>query len=194
MRKIIVTNIMSIDGYYEGPGGNVMALPMDAAFDGYNLERISSADTVVLGGNSYALFQSFWPHVATDASASATNQDFAKRYNAIDKVVISDHAELPSADHPWATNTRIVPRAEADATLEALKSETGGDIVIFASRVLWNALISTGLVDELHLMVGATPLTDGTPLFTTRVEGLHPVETRTFPGSANTLIRYQLAH
>lgn len=42
-RTVIVCNIMSLDGRYEGPGGNVMALNMDAAFDAYNLERIRSA-------------------------------------------------------------------------------------------------------------------------------------------------------
>jgi hypothetical protein len=43
MRKVIVNNIMSLDGYYEGPGRNVKVLNMDEAFDTYNLERIQSA-------------------------------------------------------------------------------------------------------------------------------------------------------
>ena len=38
MRKLIVANIMSLDGYVAGPGGNVMALPMDDFFDEHNLE------------------------------------------------------------------------------------------------------------------------------------------------------------
>jgi hypothetical protein len=45
MRKLVVCNIMSLDGYDEGPGNNVMVLPMDASFDEYNLERIRAADT-----------------------------------------------------------------------------------------------------------------------------------------------------
>jgi hypothetical protein len=40
MRKPIVCNIMSLDGYSTGPGNNVMALPMDEAFDAYNAERL----------------------------------------------------------------------------------------------------------------------------------------------------------
>jgi len=47
-RAVIVSNIISIDGYYEGPGGNVMALNMDPSFDAYNLERIRQAGTVLL--------------------------------------------------------------------------------------------------------------------------------------------------
>ncbi|MFI9406050.1 dihydrofolate reductase family protein [Nocardia sp. NPDC052316] len=192
MRKIIVVNVTSLDGCYEGPGGNVMAMPMDAAFDRYNLERITTADTVLLGGASYALFQSFWPNVAQDASASATNREFAERYNAVDKLVVSDHATPPAADHPWAGNTRILGRTHAYATLRALKQENGGDIVVFASRVLWNDLLANGLVDELHLMVGATPLGAGTPLFVASTTALRPIGTRTFDDSSNVLIRYRV--
>ncbi|MFK7694932.1 hypothetical protein [Paenibacillus sp. HJGM_3] len=65
MRKLIVVNIMSFDGYSEGPGRNVMVMPMDGAFDTYNLERMQSADTVLLGGNSYRMFSGFWPAMAT---------------------------------------------------------------------------------------------------------------------------------
>ena len=46
MRKLIVCNMMSLDGYYEGPGKNVMVLPMDQAFDSYNAERLRAADTL----------------------------------------------------------------------------------------------------------------------------------------------------
>jgi hypothetical protein len=37
---VVVSNIVSIDGFFEGPGGDVMALNVDAAFDAYDLERI----------------------------------------------------------------------------------------------------------------------------------------------------------
>lgn len=43
MRKLIVCNIVSLDGYYEGPGGDVMALPFDEAFDEYNAKRLRAA-------------------------------------------------------------------------------------------------------------------------------------------------------
>jgi len=55
-RKLIVTNKMSLDGFYEGPGKNVMALfdyrwdyPMDESFDAYNAERLRAAGTLLLG-------------------------------------------------------------------------------------------------------------------------------------------------
>jgi len=63
VRQVIVSNIMSVDGYYEGPGRNVMVLNMDAAFDTYNLERIRAAGTVLLGRTSFEGFSSYWPGI-----------------------------------------------------------------------------------------------------------------------------------
>ena len=53
MRKLIVTNIVSLDGYYTGPDNNVMVLPMDGAFDLYNVERLRAADTLLLGRSTH---------------------------------------------------------------------------------------------------------------------------------------------
>src|SRR4028119_161589 len=64
VRTVVVSNIVSLDGSFEGPGGDVMALNMDAAFDAYNLERIRSAGTVLLGRRSFEGFSSYWPHIA----------------------------------------------------------------------------------------------------------------------------------
>ncbi|MGH9226101.1 MAG: hypothetical protein ACRD2W_20480 [Acidimicrobiales bacterium] len=61
---MIVCNITSLDGFYEGPGQNVLALNVDRAFDAYNLERISHAGTVLLGRRSYEGFSSYWPGIA----------------------------------------------------------------------------------------------------------------------------------
>ena len=56
MRKLIVCNIMSLDGHYTRPGNNVMVLPMDEAFDTYNAERLRAADTLLLGRTTYEGF------------------------------------------------------------------------------------------------------------------------------------------
>ena len=80
MRKLVVTNIMSLDGYITGPGDNVMALPMDDFFDAHNLERLRAADTLLLGATTYMGLKSYWPGVAADPTASpgvAANPDVA---------------------------------------------------------------------------------------------------------------------
>ncbi|AEG44606.1 hypothetical protein [Isoptericola variabilis] len=56
MMKIVVSNIVSLDGFVAGPHDDVLDLPMDQAFDAYNLERITAADTVLVGVASYRMF------------------------------------------------------------------------------------------------------------------------------------------
>lgn len=53
MRKVIVCNIMSLDGCYSAAYGNPAVLPLDAAFDAYNAEGLRSSDTLLLGRRSY---------------------------------------------------------------------------------------------------------------------------------------------
>jgi hypothetical protein len=69
MRKLVVFNLVSMDGYYEAPDKNVMPLfdyrreayPTDESFDAYNVERLCAADTLLLGRTSYEGFKGYWP-------------------------------------------------------------------------------------------------------------------------------------
>lgn len=134
MRKLIVCNIVSLDGYYEGPGRDVMALPFDEAFDEYNAERLRAADTLLLGRTSYEGFKSHWPPVADDPDARPVVREISRLNNAIDKVVVSDRL-TPDQTAPWH-NTHIVSRADAHAQIAALKRGPGREILIFGSRTL----------------------------------------------------------
>jgi hypothetical protein len=73
MGKLIVCNIVSLDGYYTGQGGDVMVMPMDQAFDAHNAERLRAAETLLLGRTTYQGFRSFWPSVDGDPKWSPTN-------------------------------------------------------------------------------------------------------------------------
>ncbi len=189
MRKLIVCNIVSLDGYYEGPGGDVMALPFDEGFDDYNAERLRAADTLLLGRRSYEGFKSYWPPIADDPNARPVEREISRLDTAIDKVVVSDSLTADQTA-PWH-NTRIVSRADAHEQITELKSGPGRDILVFGSHTLWNDLLAHALVDELHLMIGAGVLGAGTPAFNGRPPvSLRLTDTRTWTGSSLVLARY----
>jgi dihydrofolate reductase len=163
MRKLIVCNIVSLDGYYEGPGKDVMALPFDEAFDEYNAVRLRAADIFLLGRRSFEGFKSYWPSVADDPNVRRVEREISRLNTAIDKVVISDTL-TPDQTAPWH-NTRIVKRADAHDRVAELKRQQGGEILVLGSHTLWNDLLVGGLVDELHVMIGPALLGGGTPVF-----------------------------
>jgi dihydrofolate reductase len=188
-RKLIVCNIISLDGFYSGPGGDVMVMPFGAGFSDYNAERLRAADTLLLGRTSYEGFRAYWPAVAEDKTQPAVEREIARLNAAIEKVVISNSL-APDKVEGWGP-TRVVRRADAHAEVAALKRGPGRDILIFGSHVLWNDLLAAGLVDELHLMIGAGVVGAGVRAFETRPPGsLRLVDTRTFDGSSLLLVRY----
>lgn len=200
MRKVVVCNLISLDGYYEGPGKNVMPLfdfrresyPTDESFDAYNAERLRAAETLLLGRNSYEGFKGYWPSVAEDPNATPITREISRLDNTIEKVVISDSL-TPEQTEPWRSTTRIIRRANAHEQIAALKQQIGKDILVFGSRILWNDLLANDLVDELHVMIGpvimgaGTPLFDGKPRVSPRL-----IDTHTWGGSGIVLVRYDV--
>jgi dihydrofolate reductase len=200
MRKIIVANIISLDGYYEGPGKNVMALfdyrvkeyPNDDSFDVYNAERLRSADTLLLGHKSFKMLAKYWPTVADNPNVSSVEKEISKRMNAIEKVVISDNLPIKKSD-PWQ-NTRVVGTKEAHKEIVKLKQQKGKDILIFASHYLWNDLLDAGLVDELHFVISPIVMGSGTPIFTKKPSvSLRLIDALTKKRAGTVIVQYEVS-
>ena len=191
MRKLIVCNIISLDGFFSGPAGDVMVLPFDRGFSDYNAERLRAADTLLLGRTSFEGFRSYWPSIAEDVNQPPLEREISRLNAAIEKVVVSDSLKMEEVAG-WGP-TRIVRRAEAYKEVEALKKRPGREILVFGSHVLWNDLLAHGLVDELHLMIGAGVLIEGVRAFETKSPGsLRLLDTRTFDSSNLLLARYAI--
>lgn len=202
MRRLIVCNIMSLDGYYEGPDKNVMDLfayrfknyPMDESFDAYNVERLRSADTLLLGRRMFEQSRGYWPSLADDPNAAPIERESSRLLNSIDKIVVSSSL-TPGQTKPWQDSTRIIKRSEVNEAITTLQKQAGKDILIFGSRSLWNNLLDQGLVDELHVMISPVALGAGTPLFDGKPSvSFRLIDAQTWKGSGTVLIRYEVLH
>ena len=189
MARLIVSNLVSIDGYCAGPGGNPAALPMDAAFDAYNAERLRAAGALLFGRTTFSMFSAYWPQVAQDAAARPVLREIAALNGALQKVVVSETLQIdPSA--PWG-DSEVVRRHALRARVAALKQQVAGDLLVFGSHVLWNELLAQGLVDELHLLVAPVMLGAGVRAFE-RAGAATPrlLQQRRLDGSETVLLQY----
>jgi len=194
MRKVIVFNVVSLDGYHTGPNNEVSGMfpMMGGVFDLYSAERLRTADTTLLGRVSFELFNSFWPEVARDPTNprwTDEQRELSQAGASVPTIVVSD-----TLTGSWP-NLRIIRREEAHQEIAALKCEEGKDILITGSRTLWNDLLAHDLIDEVHLMIGNVILGEGIPLFVGKPPAsLRLVEVRNWRDSDNILVRYEVRH
>jgi dihydrofolate reductase len=158
MRKIIVTEFITLDGVIEAPGGNETSHPHGGWQFKYNspetgkykVDELAEVDTLLLGKNTYELFAGYWPN--------QTGGGFADRINQLPKYVVSRSLQKVE----WH-NTHILRDLPKDIT--ALKNTDGGDILVYGSATLVKALLHHDLIDELRLMVYALSIGGGLRLF-----------------------------
>lgn len=189
MRNLIVSELVSLDGYVEGPGKNFMVMPLHPCFDAYNAELLDDADVLLLGARTYRMFATFWPDAVGSPVVSGEAQHLARRDAEVRKLVVSD--SLTDADIVnWGAETELVRRTDAHDRIRDLKERHGQDIVVVGSRTLANDLLAAGLVDEVHLVVGPDAIGAGTSFFATPLTGLRLIGTQTFDDADHVVLRY----
>jgi dihydrofolate reductase len=189
MARLIFSNLVSLDGFCAGPGGDLGRLPMGPVFDNHNVELLRPAGTLLFGRITFGMFQAFWPQVRKDPSAAPVLAEIAALTERMDKLVVSDTLSLP-AHAPWG-DAQVVRRARAHARIGALKAGAGRDLLAFGSHVLMNDLLGHGLVDEVRLLVGNVVLGEGVRTFEAGLPApLALVEQRRLAGSDIVMLRY----
>lgn len=184
MRKIIVFNNVTLDGFMAGPNGELDWAIRDDEVTEYSKEGQGSTDKFLFGRVTYDMMASFWP---TPAGKSA-NPVFAEALNNSPKIVFS--STLKKAD--WQ-NTEVVKELTKDAILK-LKQQSGKNMLMFGSGTIVEQLTNLRLIDEYQLMVNPVILGKGKPLFKD-IKGkvdLKLVKTKTFSNGI-VLLQYQPA-
>ncbi len=184
MRKVILFDMVTLDGYFSGPNGEIDWHHVDDEFNEFAIEQLNSAGGLIFGRVTYQGMASYWP----TPNAIENDREVAFRMNAIPKFVFS--RTLDTAE--WS-NTRLAKGNAADEILR-LKQQPGQDLFIFGSAELAAALTKAGLIDEYRLMVNPVALGQGKPLFKDlkRPLDLKLLKTRAFR-NGNVLLYYQRA-
>ena len=194
MRKIIVYNAISLDGYVTGVGNDVSVMfpMMGDVFDAYNTELLQSADVQLMGRVSFELFESFWPRVAANPDSNEwtdAQRDLSQAGKSVKGIVVSD-----TLQGDWQ-GLRVIRRRDAYRQIAELKRQEGKDILITGSRTLWNDLLAHNLIDEIHLLIGNRVLGQGISVFADAPPtSLRLLETRRWDGHDNVLLRYAVVH
>lgn len=152
MRKLVVYELLSLDGIAENP--DAFITEWDDVMDENLGHVIASQDAVLLGRRTYDEWAKFWP--ASDI------EPFASFINAVDKFVLTS----TTPGNAWTNATVVDGDLAAFAT--DLKQQSGGDIGVHGSIALAQGLLEAGLVDELRLVVAPALHVAGRKLFDLR--------------------------
>jgi dihydrofolate reductase len=154
MRKLIMWNLITLDGYFEGANSwdlDFHELVWGKELEELSIEQLESTDILVFGKRTYIGMADYWTTTVEDG-------EIAKFMNEIPKAVCS--TTLKSTN--W-NNTTILINAVAD--IARLKREGNGNMFVFGSGNLSEVLMKAGLFDEFRLCISPVFLGKGRLLF-----------------------------
>lgn len=184
MRKLIVTENITIDGVIDAAGGWFGPAGDPEIDESDQLQALAeqreAADAFLVGRVTFEQMRGYWPEQTNDSSG------ISEYLNNVAKYVVSTTLTRPD----WQ-NTTILDGDLADE-IRALKNQAGRDIVSTGSIALVHDLIAKGLVDEYRLFVYPVVVGEGARLFTgARLPDLELLEARSFR-SGVVLLRYRV--
>ena len=152
MARLIMWNLMTLDGFVEGPNRDISWHEgvWGEELDRLSVEQLDAAGGLLFGRVTYELMANYWPNATGEVA------DFM---NAAPKYVFSRTLKQSG----WH-NTRMFADDVAD-TVTRLKRDAPKDIFLFGSADLASHLIPHGLIDEFRIAVTPIILGGGTPLF-----------------------------
>jgi len=150
MRKLIVTEWVSLDGIFDANSMNKWWMPFDSANrQRYIQDTINNCEIMLYGRTTYEMLYPYW------SSFKNNEQGVADKLNNCRKYVVS--SKLKKA--PWG-NTTILGKNFVEE-IEKVKQENGGYILVQGSSALLKPLLEAGLVDELKFLINPALAGDG---------------------------------
>jgi dihydrofolate reductase len=183
MRKLIVFNLMSLDGYFVDKNGEMSwAHSKDTEFNTFAEKNAKGGGVLLFGRITYELMAGYWP----TPMAIKNNPIVAERMNNLPKVVFSR-----TMDKTTWNNTKLV-KADAAKEIRKMKRESGIDMVIMGSGSIVSQLAQEGLVDEYQFVMVPVILGEGKTMFEGVKEKIRMklTKTRTF-SNGNIFLCYE---
>jgi len=185
MRKLIVFNSVSTDGYFTDKKGDMSwAHKSDPEFNSFSEENAKSDGELIFGRVTYQMMASFWP----TEEAKKQLPVIAEQMNKLPKVVFSKTLD----DVSW-NNTRLL-KGDLVEEVRKLKKEPGGELVIMGSGTIVSQLTDAHLIDEYQMIVNPIILGEGRTMFEDLKDKLQLklTNTRAFK-NGNVLVSYENA-
>ena len=159
MRKVIVSEFVTLDGVIEDPGGSEefdhggWAFRFDRGPEGdkFKLDEALASDALLLGRTTYEGFAEAWP---------SRDGEFADKFNTMPKYVVST-----TLDEPLEWNNSTLIKDNVAEEVSKLKQQQGGDILVNGSVQLVHTLMEHDVIDEYRLMVFPIVVGTGKRLF-----------------------------
>src|SRR5260370_18564684 len=186
MRKIIAFDLVTIDGFFAGPNGEIDWHNYDDEMGAHSLEQLKTLGALIFGRTTYEMMASFWP----TPDGVKSEPVVAAIMNSIPKTVFSESLK-EVRDGPLWKNVRVLHEIEPEEIIK-MKEQEGGDIAIFGSGTIVEQFTSFGLIDEYRLIVNPLVLGNGKQLFkdVKNKPKLKLVNTRVFR-NGNVLLCYK---
>ena len=155
MRKIIVSNMVSIDGYIEGPNRELNWHVVNDEFLKYAEDMLNAADILLFGRLTYEMMAAYW----TLPESIKNDAVIAGKMNRLTKIVFSK--TLDKVD--WENSSLIKENIKEE--MLKLKEQPGKDIVILGSGSIVSAFTQMGIIDEYRIIINPVILGAGNPQF-----------------------------
>lgn len=165
MRRLIVFNSVSVDGYFVDEKGDMSwahNAKHDDEWNAFTAGNASGGGLLVFGRKTYELMAGYWP----TEMALKNDPALAKQMNSLSKVVFSRTMGAAS----W-NNTKLI-KDNIVAEVRKMKQESGSDMVILGSGSIVSQLTQEHLIDEYQLVIVPVVLGSGRTMFDSLKEKL----------------------